>query len=515
MKLFSVPNKNIVAHSTIPALWAPRRAAAPHTIFVFAAATALALLTGCGTALTGTRAAVSSATVSTDPSSSASGTGSANTSGLGEVGADSFQPGVNVPAPACTIYAAANGAYNNSGDSASSPTTLPHAASMARPGDVVCLASGTYSIPYEIDPRNSGTANAWITYTAYNGAVTLNWTGPVSSNLFHMYSRYSGGGPSYIRFQGLTLNGNNKVQFGFFCQNSHHIQYSYNTITNMGEGGIGSMYCDYQTANRNIVYHTGYSEGWSSGISFNASYWSDGYSGLHNIIADNVIAGSYDNSSNHTDGNGIMVDTSTGSYAATPSSTPPVLIANNVVYGNGGRCIENFNVSNIWVINNTCYDNMLDLTLGRQGEIVNNRATNNYYVNNLVESWNNESPLSVQGTPSFGLVFRSNMIDGGAASGVSSTGFTTANPDFINPPSYNATQGGQYANTINPASLGDGLDIQSNSPAIGAGIDPASLAGSNTQLKNDLANWIYTDIDGNSRPIGGPFTLGAYQDAGQ
>src|SRR2546429_2635178 len=33
---------------------------------------------------------------------------------------------------------------------------------------------------------------------------------------------------------------------------------------------------------------------------------------------------------------------------------------NNVVYGNGGRCIEGNQVSNAWVVNNTCYINNLD-----------------------------------------------------------------------------------------------------------------------------------------------------------
>ena len=89
----------------------------------------------------------------------------------------------------------------------------------------------------------------------------------------------------------------------------------------------------------------------------------DNYSGFHNIIANNIV-GEFDSSSNHADGNGIILDLSNGSYNASTANTPPVLIINNVVHGNGGRCIHAHIVTNFWIVNNTCYDNNLDPTLG-------------------------------------------------------------------------------------------------------------------------------------------------------
>ncbi|PYT83406.1 MAG: hypothetical protein DMG41_31475, partial [Acidobacteria bacterium] len=63
----------------------------------------------------------------------------------------------------------------------------------------------------------------------------------------------------------------------------------------------------------------------------------------------NIVAGEFDSSSNHTDGNGIILDLSNGSYNASTANTPPVLIINNVVYGNGGRCIHAYIVTNFWI----------------------------------------------------------------------------------------------------------------------------------------------------------------------
>jgi hypothetical protein len=35
-------------------------------------------------------------------------------------------------------------------------------------------------------------------------------------------------------------------------------------------------------------------------------------------------------------------------------NNPPVI--NNVSYGNGGRCMQAYIVTNFWIVNNTCYD---------------------------------------------------------------------------------------------------------------------------------------------------------------
>src|SRR5207249_1278342 len=51
---------------------------------------------------------------------------------------------------------------------------------------------------------------------------------------------------------------------------------------------------------------------------------------------------------------------------------PAVLVANNVVYQNGGNCIHAFHVQHVWNVNNTCYKSGLDSLMadGDGGEFV-------------------------------------------------------------------------------------------------------------------------------------------------
>jgi parallel beta-helix repeat protein len=37
------------------------------------------------------------------------------------------------------------------------------------------------------------------------------------------------------------------------------------------------------------------------------------------------------------------------------------LIENNIVFGNGGKCIQLFGSQNVWVIGNVCYGNSTDI----------------------------------------------------------------------------------------------------------------------------------------------------------
>src|SRR4029077_13851673 len=155
---------------------------------------------------------------------------------------------------------------------------------------------------------------------------------------------------------------------GFFCRGAHHIRFLNNSISNTGGSGIASINCDYLTADHNLIHHNGYipsstavpgDYSWTSGISFNSNQWFDTYSGFHNIISNNIISGEVDQSPHHTDGNGIILDLSSGFYDPSTANTPPALVVNNVVYGNGGRCIVAYVVTNFWIVNNTCYKNNL------------------------------------------------------------------------------------------------------------------------------------------------------------
>ena len=242
----------------------------------------------------------------------------------------------------CTLFASASGSDSNSGTTPTAPKTFTGAAAATTPGSVVCLLGGTYNLSSSFSPPNSGTPSSWIVYKNYgDGGVKFIWTGAAdASPMFGMGSGSFPSGPSYLEFRGLNLDGGGNAGDAFFCRGAHHLRFIGNTMSNTGGSGIGTRNCDYLTADHNIINHNGYMPsstsvpqwyGWTSGISFNSNQWFDNYGGFHNVISNNVVVGEYDSSSNHSDGNGIILDLSNGSYSPSTANTPPALIINNVV----------------------------------------------------------------------------------------------------------------------------------------------------------------------------------------
>lgn len=420
----------------------------------------------------------------------------------------------------CTLYASPSGNDGNSGTLPTAPKTLTGAAAATRPGSVVCLHSGTYNLSSSFSPPNSGTPSSWITYKDYgDGSVNLVWTGAAdASPMFRLGSGSFPSGPAYLEFRGLNLNGRGNAGDAFFCQGAHHLRFIGNTMSNTGGSGIGTRDCDYLTADHNVINHNGYMPastsvpqwyGWTSGISLNSNQWFDNYSGFHNVISNNIVVGEYDSSSNHTDGNGIILDLSNGSYTASTANTPPALIINNVVYGNGGRCVHAFIVTNFWVVNNTCYRNNLDSTLGNAGSFSTNNSHDGYFINNISVAWSGNNGAYVQEGTSANIHYYADLYSGSAVNFASSfpSQFIQADPLFVGPPSLT---GGQYTTALAPSLLGNGLTLLAVSPARGKGIDPSTLANVPAAIVTDLQKYIYTDINGKTR-VRGNFDLGAYQ----
>ena len=420
----------------------------------------------------------------------------------------------------CTLYASPSGNDGNSGTNPTAPKTLKGAAAATRPGSVVCLHGGSYNLSSSFTPPSSGAPSSWIVYKDYgDGSVNIIWTGAAdASPMFRLGSGSFPTGPAYLEFRGLNLNGHGNAGDAFFCQGGHHLRFIGNTMSATGGSGIGTRNCDYLTADHNVINHNGYMPsstsvpqwyGWTSGISFNSNQWFDTYSGFHNIIANNIVVGEYDSSSNHTDGNGIILDLSNGSYTASTANTPPALIINNVVYGNGGRCIHAFIVTNFWVVNNTCYKNNLDSTLGNTGSFSTNSSRDGYFINNISVTWDGNNAAYVQEGTNSNIHYYADLYFGSAVNLASSfpSQFIQANPIFANPPSLT---GGQYATALAPSLLANGLNLLSASPARGKGIDPSTLTNVPAAILTDLQKYIYTDIDGKTR-VRGSFDLGAYQ----
>jgi hypothetical protein len=420
----------------------------------------------------------------------------------------------------CTIYVSPSGGGN--GSTASSPTTVASANSASVPGSVICLKGGTYNLSSTFLPSHSGSSSSYITWQAYGDSpANFVWTGGAGSNNGTGRQMIAMNGPSYLKFIGFNLNGQQYANAGILCHGGHHIVYKNLHVKNMIYSGLESSNCDYMTADHNQVWHVGENPhglvtiggNAGSGITYNQQTLYDGYSGLHNIISNNIISGQFDPTTAHTDGNGISLDLSN------QATTGATLVVNNVVYGNGGRCIDVGSTSpNYWtntiVVNNTCYMNSLDLTSKMvRANFMDLGSHNTRFINNISYAWagwNGTVPNYQVVNGATGTTFNKELWYG-AVLGVSSTSqFIHANPLFVSPPSYNATTGGQYANSIDPALLGIDLHLQSGSPAKGVGVDPAAVGGIPTQVITDMQHYIYVDINGVARPHSG-MDLGAYQ----
>jgi hypothetical protein len=424
----------------------------------------------------------------------------------------------------CTLYASPSGNDSNSGTNLFAPKTLSGAASATAPGSVVCLLAGAYYLSSSFEPPHSGSPSSWIVYRNYDStAVNFVWTGAAdASPMFYIHGASFPSSPAYLEFRGLNLDGKGNAADGFFCRGSHHLRFIGNSISNTGGSGIASINCDYLTADRNLVYHNGDMPsstavpddyGWTSGISFNSSQWFDSYSGFHNLISNNIIAGEYDGSSHHSDGNGIILDLSNGTYEYSSADTPPALIINNLVYGNGGRCIEAFTVTNFWIVNNTCYKNDLDLSMGAAGSITTSNARDGYIINNISVAWRPTSPSYDQQNNNANIHYYRNMYYGSPNNLRDSdpSQFIETDPLFLNAPYFDAKSEKLYERSPAPSVLGDALTLQAGSPALRKGMDPSMLPNLAGTIVTDLKKYIYTDIIENRRAPGGPFDLGAYQ----
>src|ERR1700730_10953386 len=371
----------------------------------------------------------------------------------------------------CSLYASPGGSDKNSGATRASPKTFLGLAAPTRPGSVVCLLGGTYLLTSTFKPPTSGTSLAWIIYRAFGDApVKFIWTGGAdASPMFDMNGGSFPSNPAYLEFRGLHLDGGGRAGDGFFCRGSHPLRFIGNSISNTGGSGIGTIKCDYLMADHNIIDHNGYIPSdagsnaryysWTSGISFNSNQWYDSYAGFHNIISNNIVAGEVDQSSKHSDGNGIILDLSDRTYNYSSANTPPALILNNVVYGNGGRCIEAYLVTNFWIVKKTCYKKNLDPSIGRAGSITINNSHEGYVINNIAVPGGTASRCYDEENITKDIRYFRNMCFGGPdeTSLSDPAQVTQADPVFLRPPYFQPRGKVEYDKALRPALLGNRL----------------------------------------------------------
>ena len=447
-----------------------------------------------------------------------------------------------VPNSPTVWFAAITGDDRNDGKTPQTPTTVYGAAQAALPGHRVCVMGGTYPETGTFYPPRSGTPSAWIVYQAYgDGPVNVVWTPttlpcpPAGTADCTMVNAIPQNGNSYLEFRGFTFYGRGLAGDAFGCHNSHHLRYIGNTIYDVQGAAVAAVQCDYVISDHNIVYHGGYSgttASWTSGISYNQIQAFDCSDGLHNVISNNIVVGQYDNSPNHSDGSGFILDIDSTPSACSQTAAryePAALISNNVAYGNGGRCAEAFLVSFLWIMmNNTCYTNNLDSVDANQantGSLSADTANNGYFVNNISVSQQRSNPPYEQRHINTNIQYFQNVSWGGPCYADSSgtdfcannSQFVIGDPKFVASPYFDPTATGQYALAAPPFLLDNGLTPQLGSPAYCQGVDPSTLPGVPAQVAADMKNpnnvyTIYRDFNGNARPgTGGCWDLGAYQ----
>jgi hypothetical protein len=413
-------------------------------------------------------------------------------------------PSSNAP---CTIQVSADGQAGT--------VSIYTAIGQAVPGSVICMRGGTYTLSRTVSVNKAGRSDAWIVIRAADAnRVDMVWDPNTNVRTRGIpMMMFSGANAAYWEVRDVHLDASNQANAGVFCRDGHHIRVINTTIQNGDEAGFSTVNCDYLTAIGNRIYRSGYGRGWSSAITFNKTRWHDNYSGFHNVVIGNVISGMFDNSSYHTDGNGIILDLSAG-YGGSGSelssaNTPPALIANNVVYHNGGKCIDSYGASNGWIVNNTCFQNALDGALKGPGEIKIKSSKNVVVANNIAVG--SRTPYLLSG--STGVRLANNLqfdpaslaVEAGALA-ADGEATVTVNPLFVRPP----TTSDSYRGALPPWQVGDGLKIRDGSPAIDSGVDLTTLT-EDANLKRELEAYLKTDFTGAPRKQGAQVDLGAYE----
>lgn len=233
------------------------------------------------------------------------------------------------------------------------------------PGQTLYLMDGRYtelSHPgwAHVTVRVDGTPEAWITVTAAPGHDPVIVAD--SANGLVVQGRY-------VEVSDLTVTGEgfgpeNGYGWGIHVRDTHHVRVADNRVSNMPVGGITAVGSTNVEVYRNEVFDNSF---WGTEQGSGISFWhstdhgtepfEDGY---HAKIVGNVV---YRNENRVfsrwapgqqiiSDGNGIIVDEnrSTGYTGRT-------LIANNVLFDNGGRAVMINLADRIDIVHNTTYRN--------------------------------------------------------------------------------------------------------------------------------------------------------------
>jgi parallel beta-helix repeat protein len=277
------------------------------------------------------------------------------------------------------------------------------------PGECVNVTPGVYILTKGLVFGHGGNSNSPRGYVVYRSMV------PQAAHLVAAQDMSAGNLISvlapYVIIDGFEIDGNHARTSGHGVDGctgggrliniAHHFVAINNVIHDVGGAGLNTCTADYITWRNNIVYNTSSTNPYQvSGInvwkpkalapgSFIRTALDKVQFGIvisYNIAHDNSESPSI--SGEHTDGNGIIIDTTLGGSSCSTCDTPypgGILVLGNVSYNNGGGGIHVFLSSNVTVANNTVYNNYRDqLNTGKaRGELSSGGSKNISWVNNI------------------------------------------------------------------------------------------------------------------------------------
>jgi len=398
-------------------------------------------------------------------------------------------------ASGATYWVSPSGDDDNDGLSlANAWETLQHAADEVGPGDTVRVQDGDYAGFYL---ETSGTAAQPITFLAESPNVEItedNDTTPDGINLE---------GASHVVIDGFTVNGRTRagvraVLAEFVTVRNCHLGHN-------GRWGILTGFVDDFLAEDNVAHHSIDEHGiyvsnssdrpivrrnvvysnHGNGLHFNGDAEIPGGDGLieNALVEENVI---FENAANGGGGSGINMDGGVNG-----------IIRNNLLFNNHASGISLYRIdgaagaSGNLVVNNT----IVNAADGRWCLNINNGSTGNVVRNNVFYSYHSfRGAIAIDSSSRPGFVSNDNIVSNRFSTNGGSTVITLAQWQALG---YDASS---FLST--PAALfvdpgaGNDYHLREDSPAIDAG---ASTGAPDV------------DLDGNERPLGAGFDVGAYE----
>ncbi len=421
---------------------------------------------------------------------------------------------LTLPLPAATTYHV-SGLGSDANDGLAATMVDGHgpfrsigaATNRVNPGDTVLVHDGIYSNSGEdfvVWLSRSGTPSAWITIQAAPGEhPQLRCTG---------YGGFGAWNVAYLIIDGFDIVGNaDNLTYEYAlsmkdtpngaCNGTgisldghregdsvHHIVIRNNRISKCTAAGIGTMWTDHLTIENNEVSDCSWYTSWgTSGISTyqNSNY--DAAAGYRMIIRGNRVHGNktlipWGQIGAPSDGNGIIIDDTKNTQNFFGRTQGPytgrTLVANNLVYNNGGSGIHVYESEHVDIINNTTWHNSRVLDYSEIDGYASNDVT---IENNIAVAAPGGRITWVGGNGQGNVTYRHNLYFGSTRIETTGTNELVADPRFIAPSS-------------DPAEAD--FRLGSNSPGIDSG--RAALAPG-------------TDLRGASRPAGAAVDRGAYE----